>query len=169
MTEAQLREIETTLDVRLPERYRAACLTLRFRPVGGDVVYWFFDDPARVIQETRYPLEDGEYDQANWKPSYLTIGNSAVGDLYLLDTARGDASPVYCLSHEDHSITEDWPNFRAFVADWYQQGQEQLVAQWDAERETLAKQSRRNWQIMLAFFGLLILFALFVALFVPRP
>lgn len=118
MTESQLQTIERELGVRLPEDYRETSLDFPFQPRGNDWVYWMYDEPDRIIGETLAPLADGEYDQTNWKPSYLVIGQSAAGDLYLLDTAQGDDSPVYCLSHEDHSIEEEWAHFLEFVGSW---------------------------------------------------
>lgn len=118
MTETQLQTIERELGVRLPEFYRQTSLDFPFRPRGNDWVYWMYDAPDRVIGETRAPLADGEYDQANWKPSYLVIGESAAGSLFLLDTALGDASPVYFLDYMDYSIEAGWPDFPAFVTYW---------------------------------------------------
>lgn len=117
MTCEQLDQIEVALGFPLPREYRAMSQAFPFAPLGNDWVYWFLDDPARVIAETKAPLVDGDYSMSNWQPSYLAIGYSACGDVYFLDAARAD-SPVFCLSHEDHSITEDWPSLAAFGTEW---------------------------------------------------
>ena len=74
-----------------------------FRPIGRDWVYWFYDDPKRVIHGTFFPLEDGGYAGPELLPRYVAVGESGGGDLYLLDTTA-DGLPVVCLSHETHAV-----------------------------------------------------------------
>lgn len=119
MTDAELDQIEGALGVTLPVAYRQLSLQFPFRAVGNDWVYWMYDDAERVIAGTQFPLEDGGYKQANWKSTFVVIGQSASGDPYLLDVALPD-SPVYYLSHEDHSLGEEWPDLTAFVTYWEQ-------------------------------------------------
>ena len=117
MTDAQLDAIETALGVTLPPAYRRVSREFPFRPIGPDWVYWFYNDPNRVIHGTRFPLEDGGYAGPELLPRYVVIGESGSGDPYLLDTAA-DGLPVVLLSHETHAIESAWPTFEAFVEEW---------------------------------------------------
>jgi hypothetical protein len=103
MTDTQLDAIEAALGVKLPAEYRRVSFAFLFRPIGRDRVYWMYNDPGAVIGQSRAPLVNGDYDRSNWRASYVVIGKSAAGDLYLLD-ASAERSPVYCLSHETHAI-----------------------------------------------------------------
>lgn len=66
MTETQLDNIEAALGIALPAEYRRVAASPPFRPIGNDWVYWFYDDPNRVIEGTLAPLADGDYDQSGW-------------------------------------------------------------------------------------------------------
>lgn len=167
MTEAHLQTIERELGVRLPESYRELSLAFPFEPVGNDWIYWFYDAPERVIYATRYPHEDGHYDGSNWKSTYLVIGQSAAGDLYFLDIARED-SPVYCLSHEDYSITEDWPDFSSFVLDWL--NEVQRLNQKPAPDLEAQRRGKNRRIFLFALFAMIFLFPVFVLpLLVVKP
>jgi len=117
MTEVQLEEIEAVVGFSLPDEYRRVAVASPFRPIRGDSVYWFFDEPNQVIEATIAPLSDGNYDGTGWQDSLLTIGESGAGDLYVMDTADADL-PVHCLSHESHRIEPEYKTFAAFVEDW---------------------------------------------------
>ncbi len=117
MTNEQLDGIEAALRLKLPDEYRQVSVEFPFRPIGRDWVYWFYDDPQAVIGETRAPLAYGDYDRHGWRDSFVVIGQSAAGDLYLLDTAAA-GSTVFCLSHETHAIEVEWTTFDGFVQDW---------------------------------------------------
>lgn len=119
MTEAQFAEIEAAVGFSLPDEYRRVAASPPFRPLRGDSVYWFFAEPDRVIGGTLAPLADGDYDMAGWQNTYLTIGESGAGDLYVMDTAAAGL-PVHCLSHESHEIEPEYKTFAAFVEDWVQ-------------------------------------------------
>ena len=116
MKEDELRRIEAELRLTLPDDYRRLLLAFPFKPIGGDRVYWLYDDPGEVIRATRKPLNEF-YEGRSWRPTYLSIGETAMGDQYLLDLAR-TPSPVFCLSHEKHEVEEDYPDLASFVADW---------------------------------------------------
>lgn len=145
MTEAQLNEVEARVGFALPPEYRRVAVEFPFRPIGRDSVYWFYDDPARVIEGTLAPLADGEYDRAGWRDGFLTIGESAAGDLYILDT-RAAGLPVLCLSHETHAIEPEWPTFAAFVAEWLAAPAEAEARQ-AAEAASAALASRRTTRL----------------------
>jgi hypothetical protein len=117
MTDDQLDAIEAALGLKLPGAYRDVSRAFPFRPIGRDVVYWFYNDPARVIGNTLEPLADGRYDRTGWQPGFVAIGHSPSGDPYVLDTAT-PGLPVLFLSHETHEIEPGWPTFEAFVAEW---------------------------------------------------
>jgi hypothetical protein len=118
MTDQQLDAIEAALGLPLPAEYRSVSRAFPFRPLSPtDRVYWMYDDPNAVIGATQQPLRDGDYDKSNWRASQVVIGESASGDLYLMDTAAEHA-PVFLLSHETHEIIPDCPSFQAFVANW---------------------------------------------------
>jgi len=119
LTESQLAEIEEAVGFILPSEYRRVSLTFPFRPIGRDWVYWFYDDPDRVIDGTIAPMADGDYDLAGWRGSYLTIGESGAGDLYVMDTADA-VLPVHCLSHESHQIEPEYATFAEFIDVWIQ-------------------------------------------------
>jgi hypothetical protein len=158
MTDEELDAIEAALRVKLPSDYRRVSVTFPFRPLGRDWVYWFYNDPALVVGETTDPLADGEYDRTGWRDSYVVIGQSACGDLYLLDTVL-ERSPVYCLSHESHAVEVEWPDFAAFVEEWLQ-APERHAEQLAAGREQLRAWWRRSSIIM----GIIILFAVVLPL-----
>lgn len=152
MTEAQLQTIERELGVRLPADFRA--VTQEF----GDYLVEFFDEPEDVLEATRSPMAEGDYNKTNWKASYVVIGESGAGDLYLLDTEREATSPIYVLSHEDQSLTEEWASSRAFVADWQAwQARSEREYQEKAVQERQRGKHRRAF--LLAFFSLLFLLA----------
>lgn len=109
--------IEAAVGFSLPDEYRRVAAAPPFRPVRGDLVYWFFNDPNKVIEATIAPLADSDYDMSGWQYSYLTIGESGAGDLYVMDTAVADL-PVHCLSHDSHRIEPEYKTFTAFVEDW---------------------------------------------------
>jgi hypothetical protein len=117
VTDSQLDKIEAALGIRLPADYRRLSRAFPFKPIGRDWVYWFFNDPDRVIGSTLYPLQDGRYAGPDLLPRYVAIGQSAGGDPYLLDTASAE-SPVLCLSHETHAIEPAWATFAAFTEEW---------------------------------------------------
>jgi hypothetical protein len=116
MTEADVTRIESELNVRLPADYRGLLLDPPFAPLDEGRVYWLYDDPDTVIAATRFPLNEF-YDGKGWIPSYLAIGETAMGDQYLIDLDRSP-SPVFCLSHETHEVEPDYPDLPAFVAGW---------------------------------------------------
>lgn len=79
-------------------------------------MYWLYGDPEEVIRATRSPLNEF-YEGRGWRPTYLSIGETAMGDQYLIDAAR-TPSPVFCLGHETHEVEEEFPDLAAFVAYW---------------------------------------------------
>jgi hypothetical protein len=117
MSLEQLDQIESALGFQLPNEYRLLATQYPFKPVGRDAVYWFFNDPQRVIEETRFPLCDSEYSGAGWKPSFLLIGHSPAGDVYVMDTAVSEL-PVLLLDHETHEIEPQWATLHLFVEEW---------------------------------------------------
>jgi hypothetical protein len=165
MTDDQLDAIEAALGVRLPAEYRRVSREFPFQPMGRDSAYWFYDDPAAVINTTRAPL-GGEYAGPDLLPRYVVIGDGPAGDAHLLDTEAAGA-PVPVLSHETHAVEPEWPTFSAFVAEWVA-----APAEWErkqaAERAVLAAWWRRYWVVA----GVIALFAfvlpLAVILLVPR-
>lgn len=165
MTEVQLDAIETALQVTLPAAYRQTSIAFPFRPIGHDWVYWFYDDPERVIGATRAPLSDGEYDQTDWRGTFVVIGESGAGDLYLLDTPA--SSPVYCLSHETHRIEPEWPTFRAFVEEWLRVHEEYTRKQ-EAEGVALRVWWRRAWLIMGVIGCFAFILTLLILVLLPR-
>ncbi len=134
MNAAQLKEVEAAVGFRLPEEYRQVSLNFPFRPIGRDRVYWFYDDPKRVIHDTLKPLADGGYNRVNWKNGYLAIGESAAGDLYVLDTTA-TALPVLCLSHETHAFEPEWPTFEAYMAEWLKTNEGEQTASPEAKAQ----------------------------------
>ena len=167
MTETQLQTIERELGVKLPEDYRELSLEFPFEPVGNDWVYWFYDEPERVINATRYPHEDSHYDHSNWKSSYLVIGQSAAGDLYFIDTIL-DNSPIYCLGHEDYTITEDWPNISSFVLYW--RNEVQRLNQKPAPDLEAQRRGKNRRIFLFSLFAMILLFpALVLPLLVIKP
>ena len=79
-------------------------------------MYWLYDDPGEVIRATRSPLNEF-YEGRSWRPTYVAIGETAMGDQYLLDLSR-TLPPVLCLSHETHEVEDEFPDLAAFVAAW---------------------------------------------------
>lgn len=116
MKEDELRRIEAELRLTLPDDYRRLMLAFPFRPLGRDSVYWLYDDPDDVIRATREPLH-GYYEGAALLPTHVAIGETAMGDQYLLNLAR-TPWPVLCLSHETHEVEEDYPDLASFVTGW---------------------------------------------------
>ncbi len=168
MTEAQLDKVEDTLGLKLPADYRAVSREFPFRRIGNEEVYWFYDDPDEVIWGTRDPMSPaGNYDKANWKPTYLLIGHGAAGDEHLIDTALAH-SPVYLLSHEDHSIVEEWASLSAFVEDWNKETEQ---AEWqeadNARRRRIEEQKTRKWGLVILI--LILLSCVLVALMIRSP
>ena len=111
-----LRRVEAELGLTPPGDDRGLLLALPFTPVGGDRVYWLYDDPGDVIRATRSPLNEF-YEGRSWRPTYLSVGETAMGDQYLLDLSR-TPSPVLCLSHKTHEVGDEFPDLAAFVAAW---------------------------------------------------
>ncbi|MDQ2686300.1 MAG: SMI1/KNR4 family protein [Armatimonadota bacterium] len=148
MTDEDLKRIETALGITIPASYRAA--------IHAEDTFGLFDSPDAVIGYTQAPLSEGDYDGANWRPSYVAIGDSGAGDLYFIDAAR-EPSPVFCLSHEDHMITQEAPSLAAFMADarqWLAQDTERRRA----EAEAAHGRGQRRRQFLAALFGLILLF-----------
>lgn len=143
MTEFQFEMIEAAVGFFLLDKYRRVAAAPPFRPVRGDLVYWFFNDPNKVIEATIAPLADGDYDMTGWQYSYLTIGESGAGDLYVMDTAVADL-PVHCLSHESHRIELEYKTFAAFVEDWVKDP-EKFEAKFAEEKVRL----RTEWNVRL--------------------
>ena len=107
---------EDGVGLTLPGDYRRLLLALPFTPVGGDRVYRLYDDPGEVIRATRSPLNEF-YAGRSLRPTYVVIGETAMGDQYLLDLSR-TPPPVLCLSHETHEVGDEFPDLPAFVAAW---------------------------------------------------
>jgi len=137
MTDDDLRRIEAELRLTLPDDYRRLVLASPFRPVGGDRVYWLYADPDEVIRATREPLH-GHYEGSAWQPTYLAVGETAMGDQYLIDVAR-TPSPVFCLSHETHEFEDDFSDLAAFVAYWTRE----VTA---AKKSVESSRQRRWWR-----------------------
>lgn len=161
MTDGDIRRIETALGVTLPASYGR---TLRDFPSLGSGPGGLFTDPDDVIGYTQAPLSEGHYDGANWRPSYVAIGDSGAGDLYVLDTAR-EPAPILWLSHEDHAITEEAPSLPAFLEEcrrWL----EEDGARRRAEGEAAAERGCHRRQFLFALFTLLMLLPLTLGLLV---
>lgn len=157
MTDRDLDHIEAELGFALPAEYRRVSTSFPFSPRGNEWVYWFFDEPNLVIQETRCPLADGGFNGRGWKPGYLAIGESPGGDPYVLDCSQA-AGPVLLLSHETLLFEPGWGTFASFVAEWRD-------APDDAERhrahpaEVLKATSRRAWLVAAGLLAATILAA----------
>lgn len=151
MTEAQLDEIEAAVGFPLPAAYRRTAAAPPFQPIGRDWVYWFYDDPTRVIEGTLAPLADGDYDLAGWQPGYITIGQSGAGDLHVLNTTAAGL-PVLCLSHETHAIEPEWPTFAEFVAEWMRTPGE-IAQRMAAEAAEARRRQRLGWIILAVSLG----------------
>ena len=167
MTDTQLDRIETELGLRLPADYRAVSQEFPFRTIGNERVYWFYDDPNSVIQNTRVPMSDGDYDMANWNPTYLIIGRGAAGDEHLIDTALAHSS-VYLLSHEDHSIVEEWPSLSAFVEDWNKQAEQSAWAEADHTRKRKI-QSQQTGHLAWAMLTIVLVCIALIVLMIRSP
>ena len=170
MTESQLSEIEARVGFPLPDDYRQVALAFPFRPIGRDCIYWFHNEPARVIEDTIAPLADGGYNLDGWRNGYIAIGQSPAGDLYLLDS-HSERLPVHCLSHETHAIEPEWPSFEDFVDDWLR-APEEVKRTLAAESKTAhAEQSARMRRGLLVVAAILIAclsVPLIMALFIKR-
>jgi hypothetical protein len=138
VTGQHIGRIEAELGVSLPADYRDLLLNVPFPSPPGDRVYWLYDDPDRVIEATRFPLY-GYHEGPDLGPRYLSIGQTAMGDQYVLDLAR-TPSPVLCLSHETHEFEEDYPDLAAFVAGWHR---EVALA---GEQAAVRERARRWWK-----------------------
>ena len=68
------------------------------------------------------------------------FGQTPGGDLYFIDTTRKD-SPVYCLSHEDDSIVEEYVDFDAYLKDSIQIYEEMLRGE-PAMQESIRRTQR---------------------------
>ncbi|VTS07342.1 SMI1/KNR4 family protein [Tuwongella immobilis] len=150
MTREQLAILEAELGRTLPEEYRRVAEDSPFRPVGNDAVYWFYSDPMRVRSATLAPLADGDYSGAGWRTSFLAIGESPAGDLYLMETAEPQL-PIWMLDHETHELTCEWSSFAEFVHEWQQFSEHASVTPPAADsgevRWALA------WQILIGSIG----------------
>jgi hypothetical protein len=69
-----------------------------------------------LLLMTRPLLSDGEYDHAAPGDTFVVIGDSGAGDVYLLDTAF--SSPVYSPGHATHRIEPERPASAAYVEEW---------------------------------------------------
>lgn len=157
MTDTQLDRIEAELELKLPADYRAVSREFPFRPIGNEEVYWFYDDPEKVINATRLPMYASDYDRANWKPTYLVIGHGAAGDEHLIDTALTH-SPVYLISHEDLSIVEEWASLSAFVE--YSNQEVEQAERAEAERERNRKVESQKTRRIAAILLIILLICL---------
>lgn len=94
--ELQLAEVESSLDIILPQSYREVMLDF---PLSGDgEEQLLYDDPALVLDLNNRLRNEG-FRGSNWPGSLLVIGGNAAGDLYFLDLAR-ETSPVFAVTHE---------------------------------------------------------------------
>lgn len=167
MTEEDLHYIEAELNVALPSDYRAVLRDFPFPTDGGSWVYWLYDNPDDIVNETRFPQEDGGYDKHNWKQTYVVIGQGAAGDTHLLDTAL-NPSPVYLLSHEDHSIVEEWPSLQAFVSAFREEQVKIDAARIARERHAQEQRQRDRQMLCVLFLGLLVAFLLIWLLIISK-
>src|SRR4051812_30790753 len=117
MTAEQLDAIEEAIGFTLPADYRRIASEQPFRPIGNDHVYWFFDGPEAVIDETLHPQAAAAEPLPRLPIGSVAIGYSASGDTYVLD-ARVEGLPVHCLSHETLEIDPEYPSFERFVVEW---------------------------------------------------
>ncbi|MFO0901642.1 MAG: SMI1/KNR4 family protein [Pirellulales bacterium] len=117
MTNEQLDQIEADVGFSLPAAYRRVALEFPFRGIRNDAVYWFFDDPRWVIEETLDHRQTHDLPDAHSGRQLLAIGHSAAGDLYLLD-ASAAGLPVLERSHETLAVELVWPTFEEFVEEW---------------------------------------------------
>ena len=137
MTEQNLQQIEMEFHLTLPDDYRKLILSSPFRPIGKDRIYWLYDDPIEVIRSTREPL-NGYYEGSAWLQTHIAIGETAMGDQYVIDVCR-TPSPVFCLSHETHEFEEEFSDLDAFVAYWKKEFAE-------STEQPVRYQSKRWWK-----------------------
>ena len=165
VTEEQLDAIEAAVGFSLPSEYRRVAAAPPFRPIGRDWVYWFYDDPVRVIEGTLDPRADGGYDHSGWRAGYLAIGESAAGDPYLMDTAAAGL-PVLCMSHESNAIEPEYASFAMFVEEWLRAPEtiEALIdKQRAAERSEWRTRIRRAFVFTLCALPVSLVFAALVS------
>lgn len=177
MTNAELDTIESALGVRLPVAYRRLSVTFPFKPLDparSGTTDWFYNDAATVIAATRAARSNQNIQDEIGRTALVVIGDSGAGDWYVIDTTETPESalPVYCISHEDHQWSQEWPTLAAFTAEWLQAPAE--YARHKASDEAAQRAWwKRAWKIGAVVGFLSILLPLFLLLgihfFAPQP
>jgi len=116
LNDEELNTIEAHLKLTLPLKYRALAIDLPFAKPEHDWLYWFYTDPNFVIRETRNPLA-GNCVPTVIPHGHFVFGQTAFGDLYILNSLEIN-SPVFCLSHETHRISVEYPSLKGYIEDW---------------------------------------------------
>ena len=116
LNDSDFNMVERQLGLKLPAGYRSLALDPPFSVPEHDWMYWFYVDPAHVIHGTLNPL-DGNCPPDAIPSSYFAFGETAFGDIYVLDSQRDD-SPVYCLSHETHLLDVEYATLDAYTEEW---------------------------------------------------
>ena len=168
MTADEIQRLEEKFGRRLPAAYREILAAPPFDPAIHRWIYWLYDDPEAILNETAAPL-DGLFEGADWRDTFLAIGRSAGGDLYLLDTAQ-EPAPIYCLSHEDHSIVQEFPAIDAYIAYWQEETRNAPQQNEQARRDRIRTQREAKFAILLIALSILFIFVmLLIALFRHKP
>lgn len=131
MTNADLDEIESALNMKLPTFYRSYMLDYprwlpAKQPPWSDVVKWEFADNAeRVIKFNRFVRDcaPGEFfDNSPWPQHYFVIGSEAEQNWYFLDLASSQESVF--LYHHDlgdvHQEARSLSEFPESLVTWWQ-------------------------------------------------
>lgn len=117
MNEAELNDIESALDVHLPESYRRIAQRAPFRPDSFAAVFEWHDDPRWIVFENRRFRRDGFWGR-KWPARAFTFGHDGSGSCYWIDLDEREPA-VHVLDRESGSsrqVADDldaWANERA--------------------------------------------------------
>ena len=126
MTDAELDEIESVLEISLPSAYRVVMLRFPVPALVGNDDSYLWDDPARLIEENRRLRNGAPGGVQAWPKRFYCLGRAGGGDVYAIDLEH-PAAPVWWVDHSHleapssgqvHASFEEW--LQQFVRDTIQ-------------------------------------------------
>jgi hypothetical protein len=154
MTADDIARIESVLDIRLPESYRAAVVPYPVPATAGTTDFGLWDDAERLIalnQELRRGAPGGV---KPWPAHFFALGHGGDGCPYALDLSHGDAVWWVDHSHLDNPATsKEADTFGPWAAAYFKALREDLAGDGidpdGTPQARAAEEARGAWQSAL--------------------
>lgn len=152
MTDAELDEIESALDIQLPASYRKTMRSFPIPAYVGNSDAYLWDDASKLIEENLL-LRKGDGGSAKpWPQHFYCLGRAGGGDVNALDLRTPEAA-VWWVDHSHLDLPSSFQShasFDAWLAEFVRDTLQDLVSNGidpnctPAERLSLDEDSARQ-------------------------